>query len=283
MGASPNSRALRQCVLAVSVIEDVDLTPAGRWVVVDGTPPVRILWKYVRRALAGADPESTLARKRLAQWLRAARWLADLDRDVLSGLARPYGVPVDHPFHPGLDWVRRRVLGDALDLGLGFVGLNPAEPDEVVPVPQGLLEILDIEAGAWWKPATLYLEEMGAVASERWRRQPHEPLRPMGDCDVVTLLGSKLFRAAIASSDATGMRGVAVPMRTRGWMDLVRIDPAFAAAAASATEPEHRGFDRPLLITSDEVVQAAPGGRPAEIVLRDPAADSPHLRDVLYR
>jgi hypothetical protein len=219
----------------------------------------------------------------LATWLHTARWIADLPPDVLSGLARPYGIAIDHPLHPGLDWVRRRVLGDALDLGLGFAGLNPAEPDAVVPVPHGLLELLKVETAGWWRPASLYLEEMGAMASQRWRREPDQPLRPMGDCDVVTLLGSALYRTVLSNGDPTGMRGVAVPMRSRGWLDLARIDPAFVVAAAAATEINERGFERPLLITSDEVKQALPGGHPAEIELRDGAAETPHLRDVLYR
>lgn len=283
MTASPSTKALRQCVLGVSVLNDVDLTPRERYVVVDGTPPVRVPWKLVRRAVAGADPASPLARTRLATWLHTARWIADLPPDVLSGLARPYGIAIDHPLHPGLDWVRRRVLGDALDLGLGFAGLNPAEPDAVVPVPHGLLELLKVETAGWWRPASLYLEEMGAMASQRWRREPDQPLRPMGDCDVVTLLGSALYRTVLSNGDPTGMRGVAVPMRSRGWLDLARIDPAFVVAAAAATEINERGFERPLLITSDEVKQALPGGHPAEIELRDGAAETPHLRDVLYR
>jgi len=74
-----------------------------------------------------------------------------------------------------------------------------------------------------------------------------------------------------------------VPMRRRGWLDLSRIDPAFTAAAAAATALEERGFDRPLLLTLDEVAMAPAGGRPAEIVLRDPAADTASLRPVLFR
>jgi hypothetical protein len=72
-------------------------------------------------------------------------------------------------------------------------------------------------------------------------------------------------------------------MLRRGWLDLSRIDPAFTAAAAAATTPEERGFDRPLLLTVDEVALAAAGGRPAEIVLRDEAVAAPHLRAVLFR
>jgi hypothetical protein len=79
------------------------------------------------------------------------------------------------------------------------------------------------------------------------------------------------------------MRAAAVPMRRRGWLDLTRIDPAFTAAAASATTPEERGFARPVLLTVDEVALAPEGGRPAEIVLRDPAVESAALRPVLFR
>jgi hypothetical protein len=76
-------------------------------------------------------------------------------------------------------------------------------------------------------------------------------------------------------------------MRSRGWFDLARIDPAFVGAAAAATEPELRGVLRPLLVTTDEVGLAA-GGVPVEQLAREALADparhrgEPH-RDVLYR
>ncbi len=283
MTARLSMLALKRCVLAVSVLDDVDLLPRERHVVVEGDPVVRVPWRLVRRALAGADPELPLARHRVALLMRQVRWAADLGRVELRVRARPYGFAVNHPEHPGLDWVRERVMGDTLDLGLGFAGLDPARPDTVLPLPMGVLELLKIDAESWWTDASAYLDEMASVASLRQRRQPSPVLRPMGDCDVVTLLGSRIYRAALVRGDATGMRGVAAPMRTRGWLDLARIDPAFAAAAAAATESEERGFERPLLVTVDEVVQAPEGGRPAEIVLRDPAAASPDLRDVLYR
>ena len=72
-------------------------------------------------------------------------------------------------------------------------------------------------------------------------------------------------------------------MRRRGWLELSRIDPAFTAAAAAATAVQDRGFSRPLLLTRDEVTLAPEGGEPAEIVLRDPAVETPKLRPVLYR
>jgi hypothetical protein len=181
-----------------------------------------------------------------------------------------------------LDWVRRRVLGDALDIGIGFVGLDPRDPDKVLPVPQRLLDSSDIEADSWWPNAVVYLERMGRMAAERLQRQPETPLRPMGDCDVVTLLASLTFRAAIVDEVADGMRTLAVPMRSRGWLDLSRVDPAFSAAAAHLTPPEDRGFSRPLLITRDEVALAPEGGDVVKQATEDRLAQVIDLRDVMY-
>ena len=138
-----------------------------------------------------------------------------------------------------------------------------------------------IDPMPWWPVALDYLERMGALAAKRLAANP--VLRPIGDCDVATLLGSRSLREALCAADGTGMRAAAVPMLRRGWLDLSRIDPAFTAAAAAATTPEERGFTRPLLLTADEVALAPDGGRPAEIVLRDDAVETPHLRSVLYR
>jgi hypothetical protein len=104
----------------------------------------------------------------------------------------------------------------------------------------------------------------------------------MGDCDVVTLLGSLTFRASIVDGIADGMRTVAVPMRTRGWLDLSRIDPAFSAAAARLTPPEDRGFSRPLMVTREEVALAPEGGDVVQSGLEDDIAPVIDLRDVMY-
>ncbi|HEX8003398.1 MAG TPA: hypothetical protein VF519_11960 [Mycobacteriales bacterium] len=275
--------ALKRCALAVSLLLDVDLEPDERGVVVCGTPPVHVGWKECRRALAGADPESDAGRRLLARWLLRRRWLADHTFDDLAERARPVGLPVDHALHPGLDWVRERVMGDALDLGLGFLGIQPGQPDRVTLMPQTAIEasgLADV-AGAWWLRAHAYLERMGATAAERYFRDRTAVLRPMGDCDVVTLLGSWTFRTALAG-DAGGMRAVVVPMRTRGWADVSRIDPAFGPAAAAATEAVDRGFARPLLVTADEVTMV-PAGGDVSIALNDPAADEARQRQLLYR
>ncbi|HVF06834.1 MAG TPA: hypothetical protein VNA20_18500 [Frankiaceae bacterium] len=283
MTAPINPTALRQCALAVSVLLDIDAEPVEDGILVDGIPQVLVSWTECRRALAGADPESESGRRQLARWLLRRRWLADHTYDDLAERARPIGLPVDHVLHPGLDWVRVRLMGGALDLGLGFVGIQPGQPDRVTLMPQTAIDAAGLAdvAGAWWLRAANYLERMGALAAERWWRDKTAVLRPMGDCDVVTLLGSWTFRAALAG-EAGGMRPLVVPMRTRGWADISRIDPAFGPAAAAATDAVDRGFERPVLLTEDEVVMVKPGGD-MTAVAADPIVEEAWAKPLLYR
>lgn len=279
---APSFPELRRGVLAVSVLHDVDLEPTTLGVTLTGSPSVHVSWTECRRALAGHDPEGAAGRRRLAEWLLARRWCADGGRDRLELALRPVGLPLDHVLHPGLDWVRERVLGDALDLGFGAAGLDPADPDRVVLVPLTALDAAGIDPEVAWTGARRLLEDLGALAAERAARDPKGQLRPYGDCDALTLLGARSLRASIAAA-AGGMGAAVVPMRRRGWTRLALIDPAFGPAAAAATPAEDRGFTRPLLLTADELTLAVDGGRPETIVLRDPASDAPWLRDVLYR
>jgi hypothetical protein len=283
MGGDSSGTALRRCVLAVSVLNDIDIVPGDAGVTLDGTPPVTVGWDEIALAIGDAQPESRRARERLSRWFVQRRWVADRPHAELRELARPIGFPVDDEHHPGNEWVRERVFGNALDLGIGLSGLDPERPDSVVVVPTALIEAAGAHPALWWHDARLYLDRMGELAVRRWRARPDEVIRPMGDCDVVTLLGSAVFRTALVELEG-GMRQVVVPMRTRGWLDMSRIDPAFAIAAAAASNSADRGFPRALLVTREEVVLALPGGRPHEIVLRDPAAPQElHRRPVLYR
>jgi hypothetical protein len=99
---------------------------------------------------------------------------------------------------------------------------------------------------------------------------------------VVTLLGSRILREAIVRTITDGMRTVAVPMRNRGWLDLSRVDPAFSSAAARLTSMEERGFDRPLLVTREELVIARDDGDVVRAALEDRVATVIDIRDVLY-
>jgi hypothetical protein len=278
----PTSVELRRGALAVSVLHDVDLEPAPLGVVLSGEPTVWISWGECRLAFGVEHPESDTGRHRLARWLRARRWAADAGPVELADLLRPVGLPYDHALHPGRAWIRQRVLGNALHLGLGAAGLDPADPDGVVLLPPPALELAGVDADAAWLEATTYLEDMGRLAADRLTRDPKGHLRPIGDCDAVTLLGARSLRAHLA--DRQGGLGVAVvPMRRRGWTDLGLIDPAFGPAAAAATEPFERGFPRPLLVTADEVTIVPAGGSPAKLALDTPLVTGQWLKDVLYR
>jgi len=278
----PTPIELRRGVLAVSVLHDVDLEPARLGVRLPGDPPVWVSWTQCRRALAGHAPESEAGRTRLASWLTARRWAADVGHEHLRLALRPVGLPVDHLLHPGLGWVCTRVVGDALDLGLGAVGLDPADPERVVLLPVDVLDAAGIDVTSAWAGAEAELERLGGLAAERLRLDTKGVLRPYGDADVLTLLGSRSLRAALAGQ-AGGMAAVVVPMRRRGWTRISLVDPAFGPAAAAATGAAERGFARPLLITADEVTVVPEGGRPQDISLRDPVVDQPWQRDVLHR
>ncbi len=281
MGTAAHDQvALRRCVLAVSVLQDLDLMPGDDGVT---TASGRLIpWETLAAALGGHDPDSPAARPVLARWLHELQWIGWRSPDDLAARARPVGLPRGHALHPGPQWVRRTVHGGVLDVGVGLLGVG-TDPDEVVIPRAGLLRATGHDPRAWWPACRAYLEDMGRLAASRHLMHPERPIHPMGDCDVVTLLASRSFRETLAGCDTAAMRAAAVPTRRRGWLDLSRTDPAFALAAASLADSEERGFERPLLITVDEVVMARPGGDPALQALRDGAAPDPVLPSVRYR
>lgn len=278
----PTVVELRRTVLAVSVLDDLDIEPAALGVSLPGSPTVWVSWDECREALTGHDPSTATGRKRLGRWLLARRWSADLSADQLRTRLRPVGLPIGHVLHPGESWVCQRVLGDALDLGLGAVDIDPHDPDHVVLLPRRHLVAAGLDPVVEWPGAVSYLERMGELAALRLRGSALGQLRPHGDCDAVTLLGARSLRAALAAQH-DGMGAIVVPMRRRGWTNLSLIDPAFGPAAAAATDLSERGFQRPLLVTADEVAVAAQGGRPALFCLRDPVLGERSLKEVLYR
>lgn len=281
--------SLRQAVLAVSVLDDVDVEPRAAGVVLPGSPSHLIGWQALLDVLDGADPGSPAGRRRLSHLLRLHRLVGELDGRagaVLEESARVLGLPGAHVDHPGDAWRVETLLGGALDLGVGVVGLL-GEPDEVVPLHPLVAEAAGVDTASWWSRLRGHAEAMGALAAHRLARDAaagrQSVLRPVGGCEVPTLLASSALRRYLAEDDGSGMRALAVPMRTRGWYDLARIDPAFVGAAWSATAEAERGFSRPLLVTCDEVSLAVAGGDAVAQALSDPAARTPALRDVRYR
>ncbi|NHC13885.1 hypothetical protein [Motilibacter deserti] len=265
--------ALRRLTLAVSVLDGIDLEPYAGGVVLRDGRPLEVAWAELAAVVRGPEGLPSLepgvpaspARRRLRRHLRLRRALDDpTARDRVRALALPSGSTAS----PGPGWARTRVLGGAVEVGPGLLGLLPGP--ELVPVPPVTLaasgrggDVDDV-----WTDALEHADAMGELAAERLVREPRL-LAPVGHCDVVTLLATRPFRAALAAGCPIGMRAVVVPMRRRGWVDPSQLDPAFAVAAAALVDDDARGFPRPLLVTVDEVVLAAAGGRPAALPLRD--------------
>ncbi len=296
--------AVRRCLLAVSVLHDLDLTwddglrvddlrdPAGGLpdVRVDG--PVQIRMSGTRLAcLLGDDvPDEPAPIARVARYLRLRGLVTQLSPDAVAASVRAVGLPVGHVLHPGPDWARVTVAGGALSLGLGLLPDAPALADTAfagsalatpglaehaedapvpafaaptpLPLPAGVLEDEGFEPQDLWPAAMARLEELGTLAAARHRRRPRDPLRPLAEADVVTLLGSHALRSELAADAGTGLAALVVPMRNRGWVSSSAIDPAFGPAAAAAMSDVARGFERPLLVTAEEVVQVPEGGHP---------------------
>jgi hypothetical protein len=258
------------------VIDSVDAFPTDTGVELREGSTLLLPWSEIDQAVGPLDPDTARARTRLRTWFKLRARLAVLG-DV-ERRARAVGLPVGHALHPGPTWPRVSVPGGAVDLGLGVVGLLD-DPDTVVVVPTALMTAAGLDTGPWWPALVHTLEQTGRLAAERFRLDDSAPLRPFGDFDVITLLASSAFRADVCRTDPLGWRTAAVPMRQRGWLDLSRIDPAFAAAAALATEPDERGFTRAVLVTPEEVVLTSAGGQAAEHALMDPPATvDPWLR-----
>ncbi len=286
--------ALRSGVLAASLLHDLPLAVTELGVRTGPSWDDRerwcsVPWPVLDEALNGADPASTMGRLRLRDWLRArhAADQSDLRQRVVA-LALPRG----HALHPGPTWGVEPIMGGVLDLGLGLrhplVDAAPRTPTETIsPLPTSATADIGLNTGPWWAPVLAHRDEMARLAVDRLTRDGGSVLRPIGGCDVLTLLSSPILRRHLAQGDGTGMRAVGAPMRNRGWFDLARIDPAFVTAAAMATEPEDRGVLHPLFVTNDEIC-AAPAGNSvtdhALAALADPARSGDHFgREVFYR
>lgn len=283
--------ALRRAVLSLTLTEDGavgDLQTRTDGVVHTGVAGDEMLvrWPELFLAVAHDGPgELTAAEtgRRVGRWLRLRIALHDLmalpgtpeeARARVLAKVRLRALPEDHPVHPGPSWPRRAVLGGALDVGLALRGVDDdGRPDyeSVGVLPAGVLIAAGVDVSEATLRAERHLGDMAVLASERVRRDTTSVLRPLGDADVLTLLASTDMRAALV--DGHGMRTAAVPVRNRGWLDLGRIDPAFAISAAEITEPDERGFTRPVLVTKDEVALIRSGGDPVAQSLADPSPE----------
>ena len=194
VGTRP-STVLRRAVLVFSLREpgplaDLVVTDAG--MLLPGGP--RVGWDELA---GGCGPEDDGLARRVARWLRlrhhVARLVADGGPDVLLAHVRPLALPTGHAVRPGPRWAAYDVLGGAVEVGLGLRHVDDdgrAAPDAVGVLPLGVLHADGIDPQPLLDSADRYLAEMAELAAERLLRSPSAPLRPLGDCDVVTLLAS---------------------------------------------------------------------------------------------
>ena len=219
------SASLRQCVLMVSVLHGIDVIPRDDGVSLPPSPSVAssgelfVPWSTIESVVRDfSDVTDADARKHLAHWFTTARGLGDLSSQDFLTHVTVIGMPHNAPQHPGPAWTHTEVLGGALDLGLGLRLLGHLS-DETAALTPELMTAIGHDSARAWNAAWTYLNAMGQLAADRHDRDPVGVLRPMGDCDVVSLLGSPHFRACLARFHNVGMRAVAVPIRTRGWVD----------------------------------------------------------------
>jgi hypothetical protein len=247
---------LRQCVLAVSVLSDLDVMPSDHGVVLPGPSVVLVSWTAIRDAVGAFPPSGSIARRRVGDLLRLHRLACDLGSagtERFRSASRVVALTPGHAEHPGPDWVREALRGNALDLGIGVQGLL-GEPDRTTPVPPSVLAELGIDPDSWWPGLREHVERMGSLSAARLTRDGSGALiRPVGGCDVLALLSSRSLRRHLADADGTGLRALAVPTRRRGWFEVSQVDPAFVRAAWSLTDEHDRGSPVPLLVTTDEV------------------------------
>jgi hypothetical protein len=247
---------LRQCVLAVSVLNDLDVSPADEGVRLPGDRRFVVGWTEIAQAIGDFPADGAIARHRVEQLLRLHQLVQDLGPDAgrhLLASARVVALPPGHAEHPGPAWTREVLRGDALELGIGVHGLV-REVDRTVPLPPSVLAAMGVSAARWWPRLREHADRMGALCAARLNRDgPSGVIRPVGGCDVLALLSSRTLRRHLADGDGSGMRSLAAPTRRRAWFDVSRVDPAFVQAAWALTDEHERGLHLPLLITADEV------------------------------
>src|SRR4051812_26731583 len=138
---NPDTARLRQCVLAVSVLGDLDIMPSDAGVHLPDSVGTIVGWKAIEDVIGAHDPSGSIARRRVENLLRLHRVVGDLGQGAperFRATARVVALPPNHPEHPGPEWVRETLRGNALDLGIGVLGLV-GEMDRTTPVPPSVL------------------------------------------------------------------------------------------------------------------------------------------------
>jgi hypothetical protein len=257
MSSDAGAAPLRLALLAVAVQHGVDLvhTDAG---LVLGNCERAVPWPVIEQiagvSLATATHEAMVLRLRLAlPTLQAVLSDPEEASGRLQAAARPLALVPEHTLYPGSQWLRQPVPGDVLHLGIGLLS-PPDWPGRIIPLPPALAAFADLDTDRWWPGLQRHGSAMAGAVAKRMRDRTSGILRPMGGCDVLTLLAAPELRRHLCQEDGV-LRSVAVPNRQRGWFDLRHEDPAFISAAWSLTDPIDQGVPFGLLISPNAVAR----------------------------
>lgn len=179
--ASPAWRLeLRRALLEVCVLDEVDLVPTETGLSLLTPDGPRELSARRAALVVGdrraGDPE---LRVRLRSWLRCHAHVSAAH--LRTSELRPLALGRGHALHPGGGWVRERVPGGVLDVGLGVVGVPgeagaaPLWPDVVEAVAAATpvstaSEQEPPDTDAAWRASRLHLDAMGLLAARRVER-----------------------------------------------------------------------------------------------------------------
>lgn len=241
----------------MAVLDGVDAKPteAGVRPVREAGAPV-IPWSRVAEMLGADDPLDRAPRLRLTVLLllhRAATVLGPAAPETFRDAARPLALPVGHPLHPGAGWVRERIPGGVLDLGIGVTGL--VDGPDVLPLPPSAAAAAGFDASAEWPRVRALGGEWSDVALTQLGGPvgPRLVLAGAGGVDALTVLALPGARERLAGP-------VAAPARDRAWLGLGRraSDEAYLRAVWMLTTAARRGVLEPLAVGPDGVMPLRP-------------------------
>jgi hypothetical protein len=106
--------------------------------------------------------------------------------------------------HDPLSAAGRRRMSVLLQL-YRLVADHGEHPDDVQPLPSSLAARLDLRPAEWWPDLGEHVERMGGLAATRIARDGRPVLRPVGGCDVPTLLASASLRAQLSAHTGGGV------------------------------------------------------------------------------